>query len=116
MTLSLFLAGTVLCLVGCKDVAEPTDTASAAADTAAADTSGGDTDTADTGEDTATECWTERDEGTCYDSTLCELPTTAPSDSLVFLNQCSDAAYALFDDSARIPETTWKEGDALPAI
>ena len=118
MTLSLFLSGALLSVVGCKDVAEPTDTGSVDTDTDtdSADTSVDDTDTADSGGDTAAECWTEWDEGTCYNTTLCGLPTTAADDSLLFLNQCTDAAYSLFDDSVRIPASTWKEGDALPVI
>jgi len=116
MTLAFFLSGAVLSVVGCKNVAEPVDTAATDTDADSADTSTDDTDTADTGGDTAAECWTEWEEGTCYDTARCALPTTPANDSLVFLNQCSDAAYSLFDDAARIPASTWKEGDPLPVL
>ena len=102
---NLIFAGAlvVLSLTGCKTTG----------DTGHEDPSDADTD-ADT--DTGPDCYVAWAEGTCYDTTVCEQPTEAGSDSLSFLNQCSSVDYALFDNAARIPASTWTEGEPLPAI
>ena len=69
-------------------------------------------DTSETG-DTAAECWVDWDAGTCWD---CDLPTTPESDSLKFLNQCSEVDYSFFDNAARIPSDVWTPGDPLPPV
>ena len=68
-----------------------------------------------TGDDSGeTTCWVDDGRGgTCYD---CPPPTAPESDSLKFLNQCTDAAYAAFDNSARIPASTWVPGTPLPTL
>lgn len=79
---------------------------------------GGDTDT-DTG--TAPDCWAAFETyGECFDLTVedCALPTTPEGDNFKFLNQCSDADFAFFDNVARIPASTWDaaSGDPLPPV
>lgn len=125
----------LLALIGCKDTGDSakedtgtvddtdtgdtetgdTDTGDTdTGDTDTGDTDTGDTDTGETGDtDTSAECWTAWEAGTCW---ACDLPTTAEDDSDKFLNQCSDTTYAVFDNSARIPSSTWVEGDPLPPV
>lgn len=102
-----------LALAACKEKDAGIDTA----DTDPA----GDTDTdadTDTNADTDTvpvdpECYVESDAGLCYD---CELPTAPEGNSDKFLNQCTDADFAKFDNAARIPSSTWTPGTPLPPI
>lgn len=107
----------LLLLLSCKDTGEKVDSNSEdSADTAVDSNTAQDTDTGedtDSATDTETNCWIDSDAGVCYD---CELPTAPESDSLKFLNQCSDAAYAKFDNAARIPSSTWVPGTALPVV
>lgn len=115
-----FILGT-LSFVGCKDEGVQPDTGAGADADTDTDTDGdtdadADTDAdsdADTDTDTAADCWVPWDQGTCYD---CELPTKAGTDSYPFLNQCSDATYADFDNAARIPSSTWVPGTDLPSL
>lgn len=79
------------------------------------DTDTGTADTADTGDtaDTDADCWVESAVGRCYD---CPLPTVPGADSLRFLDQCTTAVGAPFDNAARIPSTTWVPGTPLPDV
>ena len=106
-----------LALSACKVKDEAIDTSDADADADADADSDVDTDV-DTDADTDTvpidpECFIESDAGLCYD---CELPTAPEGNSDKFLNQCSDADFAYFDNAARIPSSTWTPGTPLPEI
>jgi hypothetical protein len=102
---------------GCKDNKDSAEDGDADAD-ADADT---DTDTdadSDTDSDTdTTACWVaSATGGDCYDATKCALPTTAGTDSLKFLNQCSTVSFSTFDNATRIPSSTWVPGTDLPDV
>lgn len=67
---------------------------------------------------TSTACWVPFESSECFDTTIdgCSLPTAAGTDNLVFLNQCTQSDYVLFDNAARIPPSTWVPGTPLPTI
>jgi hypothetical protein len=116
--LALFL---LVLPLGCKDNKDSATDGDSDADTDADTDSDTDGDTdADTDADSdtdTTECWVSAPTGgLCYDTTICDLPTTPGSDSLKFLNQCSGADWAPFDNATRIPASTWVPGTELPDV
>jgi hypothetical protein len=121
----LILAATFgLLLAGCKTEGvkpetggdtDPADTdVETDTDTDADTDADTDTDTnVDTDTDVDPECWIESESGLCFD---CELPTAPEGNSDKFLNQCTDADFAAFDNATRIPSSTWVPGTDLPPV
>lgn len=104
--------------LGCKDDGKSDegtdDGGSPLGDDGTGDDGTADDGTGDGGDDGGDPaCWVASDIGDCWD---CALPEAPESDSLKALNQCNTAGYVVFDNSERIPASTWVEGDPLPAL
>ena len=111
-----------LALLGCKEKGDSDDDVDVDADTDADTDADADTDTdtdadsdtdADTDTDTEDPCWIDGANGRCWD---CALPATPEADSSKALNQCTTSSFSVFDNTTRIPATTWVPGDALPPV
>jgi hypothetical protein len=117
MRTRMMLLGLVAALgLGCKDTGK-SDEGGSDGGSPLGDDGGGDggdgVDGGDGGDGGDPACWVASDIGDCWD---CPLPEAPDSDSSKALNQCNTTGYVVFDNSERIPASTWVEGDPLPAL